>query len=64
MDLIWLIFKNHFGDQKGNTNQYSTVHARAEVLNRKVISGQPPFNYAEELTIHSFYRRILKSKAE
>jgi hypothetical protein len=60
MNLIWLIHKSHFGDQTGNTNQYSTVHAHAEVLNRKVIPpGQPPFNYTEELMIHSFYGRIV-----
>lgn len=60
MNLIWLIFKNHYGDQKGNANQYSTIHAHAELLNRKVIPpGQPPFNYTEELTIHSFYGRII-----
>jgi hypothetical protein len=60
MNLIWLIYKHHFGDQKGNTNQYSTIHAHAELLNRKVIPpGKPPFNYTEELTIHSFYGRII-----
>ena len=60
MNLIWLIYKSHFGDQKGNTNQYSTVHAHVEALNRKVIPpGQPPFNYTEELLIHSFYGRIV-----
>jgi hypothetical protein len=60
MNLIWMIFKHHFGGQKGNTNQYSTIHAHAEVLNRKVIPpGQAPFNYTEELTIHSFYGRII-----
>lgn len=43
MNLIWLIYKRHFGDQKGNTNQNSTIHAYAELLNRKVIPpGQPP----------------------
>lgn len=60
MNFLWLINHSHYGDPDACNNVYSALSIHAQVLNRKKIpKNAAPFEHLEDITIHSFYARIV-----
>ena len=59
MNLLWLINHSHYGDPDACVNVYSALSTHAQVLNRKKMPKNAPFEHLEDIAIHSFYARIV-----